>query len=65
MAGNDIPEYRVKREDIIVIFQSSYSMSTQDNTQDKDLTDKEKRILIICKKEKVNLRLRILWGTEQ
>lgn len=37
-------------------------MSTQDNTQDKDLADKEKRILIICKKEKSKLEIANFMG---
>ncbi len=56
LAGNDIPEYKVKREDITVTFKSLYNKSTQDNiqdnTQDESLTIKERQILNICKKEK-------------
>ncbi|MCM1113660.1 MAG: hypothetical protein NC399_10460, partial [Muribaculum sp.] len=57
-----IPEYRVKREDIMVIFRSSFNKNTQDSTQDNDLTDKEKRILIICKEEKSKQEIANLMG---
>ena len=48
LAGNNIPEYKVKREDITITFKSLYNK----NTQDKNLTDKERQILRICKEEK-------------
>ncbi|MCM1100554.1 MAG: hypothetical protein NC079_02220 [Clostridium sp.] len=62
LAGNEIPEYRVKREDITVIFRSSYDKNTQDNTQDENLTDKERQILSICKEEKSKQEIAALMG---
>lgn len=70
LAGNEIPEYKVKKEDIMVVFRSSYSKNTQDdtqddtqdNTQDKDLTDKERQILSICKEEKSKQEIANLMG---
>lgn len=62
LAGNDIPEYKVKREDITVTFKSLYGKSTQDNTQDNNLTDKERRILNICKEEKSKQEIANLMG---
>ena len=66
LAGNDIPEYKVKREDIMVIFRSSYNKntqdSTQDDTQDVNLTDKERQILSICKEEKSKQEIANLMG---
>ena len=70
MAGNDIPEYKVKREDIMVIFRSSYNKNTQDSTQDDtqddtqdvNLTDKERQILSICKEEKSKQEIANLMG---
>lgn len=54
----DMPEYKVKREDITVIFKSLYNKSTKD----KDLTDKERQILSICKEEKSKQEIANLMG---
>ncbi len=62
LAGNEIPRYKVKREDITVIFKSLYNKSTQDNTQDENLTDKARQILSICKKEKSKQEIANLMG---
>lgn len=42
-------EYKVSSSEIMVIFRA---LHTQDNTQDNSLTEKEKRILAICKEPK-------------
>ncbi len=73
LAGNDILEYKVKREDITVTFKSLYNKSTQDNTQDniqdntqdESLTIKERQILNICKKEKSKQEIAILWDIKR
>jgi len=62
LAGNDIPEYRVKKEDITVTFKSLYNKSTQDNTQDESLTNKKRKILSICKEEKSKQEIANLMG---
>lgn len=62
LAGNDIPEYKLKREDITVTFKSLYNKSTQDSIQDKNLTNKERQILSICKEEKSKQEIANLMG---
>ena len=57
-----MPEYKVKREDIMVMFWSSYDKNTQDNTQDENLTEKERQILSICKEEKSKHEIAALMG---
>lgn len=47
--GNEMAEYKVSSSEIMVIFRA---LHTQDNTQDNSLTEKEKRILAICKEPK-------------
>ena len=50
----------------MVIFRSSYNKntqdSTQDDTQDVNLTDKERQILSICKEEKSKQEIANLMG---
>lgn len=60
--GNPLPEYFVKKEDIMVIFKGLNRKNTQDDTQDDDLTDKEKRILVICKDGKSKQEIAALMG---
>lgn len=52
----------MKREDIMVLFRSSYNKNTQDDTQDKALTDKEKQILRICKEKRSKQEIATLMG---